>query len=77
MLCGFLMVPRLAEAGGGCSITMIVHTDLGGQLPARVLNSLSTSSPWRLVQKLRGAFECKGGRPSRAHAAAAAAAARD
>lgn len=54
MLCGFLMVPRAADAGGGCTITMIVHTDLGGNLPAKILNFLSTSSPWRLVQRLRG-----------------------
>lgn len=57
MLCGFLMVPRPPEAGGGCTITMIVHTDLGGNLPAGILNHLSTSSPWRLVQKLRAVFK--------------------
>lgn len=56
MLCGFLMVPR-APAEGGCTITMIVHTDLGGNLPAGILNHLSTSSPWRLMQRLRAIFE--------------------
>ncbi len=72
MLCGFLMVPRAREAGGGCVITMIVHTDLGGNLPATILNSLSTSSPWRLVQRLRAAFESNGRGPSHAQKAAAA-----
>lgn len=56
MLCGFLMVPRSAELGGGCTMTMIVHTDLGGSLPASILNHLSTNSPWRLVQRLRSIF---------------------
>ncbi|CAM9416510.1 unnamed protein product [Scytosiphon promiscuus] len=71
MLCGFLMVPRAREAGGGCVITMIVHTDLGGNLPATILNRLSTSSPWRLVQRLRAAFESNGRGPSPAQKAAA------
>ena len=75
MLCGFLMVPRAREAGGGCVITMIVHTDLGGNLPATILNRLSTSSPWRLVQRLRAAFESANGQPSPAQKAAAKAAA--
>lgn len=38
-------------------MTMIVHTDLGGSLPASILNHLSTNSPWRLVQRLRTIFE--------------------
>ena len=75
MLCGFLMVPRPREAGGGCVVTMIVHTDLGGNLPATILNFLSTSSPWRLSQRLRAAFEPDGRGPSPAQKAAAAAAA--
>ena len=75
MLCGFLMVPRALEAGGGCTVTMIVHTDLGGNLPAPILNRLSTSSPWRLVQRLCGAFQKTDSRPSMAEAAAAATAA--
>lgn len=72
---GFLMVPRARESGGGCVITMIVHTDLGGNLPATILNRLSTSSPWRLVQRLRSAFESSDGKPSRAQKAEQAAAA--
>ncbi|CAN0212542.1 unnamed protein product [Ectocarpus fasciculatus] len=70
------MVPRARESGGGCVITMIVHTDLGGNLPATILNRLSTSSPWRLVQRLRSAFESSSdGQPSRAQKAEQAAAA--
>ncbi|CAN0075651.1 unnamed protein product [Discosporangium mesarthrocarpum] len=53
MMCGFLMVPK----PGGCTLTMIVHIDLGGNLPAPILNMLSTSSPWRLLQRLKGKFE--------------------
>lgn len=74
MLCGFLMVPRAPDSGDGCTITMIVHTDLGGNLPASLINMLSTSSPWRLMLRLRGAFRSTDGRPTRAAAAAAAAA---
>ena len=53
-------------------MTMIVHTDLGGNLPAPILNRLSTSSPWRLVQRLSGVFQKTGSGPSVAEAAAAA-----
>lgn len=75
MLCGFIMVPRALDAGGGCTISMIVHTDLGGNLPATILNNLSTSSPWRLMQRLRAAFQPAGTGPSKAQVAATTAAA--
>lgn len=71
MLCSFLMVPRAPDSGDSCTITMIVHTDLGGNLPASLINMLSTSSPWRLMLRLRGAFQSTDGRPTRAAAAAA------
>ncbi|EQC37535.1 hypothetical protein SDRG_05136 [Saprolegnia diclina VS20] len=36
-----------------CSVTLIVHMDLGGYMPAAVINLLSVSSPIKLMKRLR------------------------
>ena len=34
---------------GGCKLTLTAHTELGGTLPASVINLLSTSAPLKLL----------------------------
>ncbi|OQR95291.1 hypothetical protein ACHHYP_00128 [Achlya hypogyna] len=36
-----------------CQVTLIVHMDLGGYMPAYVINLLSVSSPIKLLQRIR------------------------
>lgn len=34
---------------GECKVTLLVHTELGGTLPASVINMLSTSAPAKIL----------------------------
>lgn len=34
---------------GGCKVTLTAHTDLGGSLPATVINMLSTAAPLKMM----------------------------
>lgn len=49
MMCGFLMVP---SPQGGCTLTMLVHTELGGNLPVAIVNKISIREPANVVAKL-------------------------
>jgi hypothetical protein len=53
MMCGFLMVP---SSGNGCTLTMVVHTELGGSLPASIINKISTGAPAQVSTKLQKIF---------------------
>lgn len=53
MMCGFLMVPCREPGASGCTLTVIVHTDLGGSLPAAILNKLSVNGPNEVTRKLQ------------------------
>jgi hypothetical protein len=39
-----------------CHVTLIVHMDLGGYLPASVLNMLSTAAPIKLLKQLQTTY---------------------
>ncbi|OQR92750.1 hypothetical protein ACHHYP_03236 [Achlya hypogyna] len=43
---GYIIRPRSAHE---CEVTLIVHMDLGGHMPAAVINLLSSSSPVKLL----------------------------
>jgi len=40
-----------------CEVTLVVHMDLGGYMPAPVINFLGTSAPIKLLKKLRSLCE--------------------
>ena len=43
--------PMRVECGaaGGCRVTLTAHTELGGTLPASVINMLSTAAPMKIL----------------------------
>jgi hypothetical protein len=46
------------DGSGVCTVTLLAHTELGGSLPATVINLLSVSAPLKIMQsieKLMGA----------------------
>lgn len=43
---GYMIVPLPA---GGLSVTLCLHTDLGGSLPAGIINMLATSAPIKML----------------------------
>jgi START domain len=38
---------------GGCKVTLAAHTELGGSLPASVINMLSTAAPVKILNRVR------------------------
>ncbi|KAG5175365.1 hypothetical protein JKP88DRAFT_172390 [Tribonema minus] len=61
MMCGFLMVPA---APRGCTLTMVVHTELGGNLPPAIVNKVSTGAPAVVSAKLQRIFAAWDTRPA-------------
>jgi hypothetical protein len=41
----------------GCKVTLAAHTELGGSLPASVINMLSTAAPLKIMANLRTLVE--------------------
>jgi len=50
-LCSSLSAPALSTAisPGECKVTLVAHTELGGSLPASVINMLSTQAPVKML----------------------------
>lgn len=45
---GYWIQPQPAE--NGCKVTLLAHTELGGNLPATVINLLFVSAPLKIMQ---------------------------
>ena len=45
------------ESSYACKVTLIAHTDLGGSMPAWLINLLSAETPLKLLIKIRGIFD--------------------
>lgn len=45
---GYFIRPNTG-VGGGLSVTLCLHTDLGGSLPAGIINMLATSAPIKML----------------------------
>ncbi|RHY25998.1 hypothetical protein DYB32_007954 [Aphanomyces invadans] len=43
--------------GGACRVTMMAHMDLGGMLPAVVINALAVDAPYKLLKRFRTLYE--------------------
>jgi len=59
VIVGFLMVP-LPVPESGCTLTMVVHTELGGNLPASIINRISIGAPEKVTRKIQKIFEVGG-----------------
>jgi hypothetical protein len=46
IISGFKIVPKNE---GGCDLSLLAHTDLGGSVPAWFTNSLSASAPFKIL----------------------------
>ena len=49
---GYHVVPMVDENGPGLSVTLCVHTDLGGTLPVGIINMLATSAPIKMLNTI-------------------------
>ena len=47
----------------GCKVTLTAHTDLGGTMPAWIINMLSAEAPLKILIKIREIFEKGNGSP--------------
>ena len=45
------------ETAFGCKVTLTAHTDLGGTMPAWIINMLSAEAPLKILIKIRGIFD--------------------
>ena len=52
---GYLVHPNDNQYGidGGCTVTMVSHIDLGGNIPTSMLNMLSASAPLKLMRAIQ------------------------
>lgn len=50
IISGYVIKPC---ANNTCNLTVIVHTDLGGHIPATIINMVSTSAPLKLMNNIR------------------------
>jgi hypothetical protein len=46
----------------GCKVTLTAHTDLGGDMPAWIINMLGAESPLKMLIKIRSIFEGDSGK---------------
>jgi START domain len=49
----------LKQAGEHCEVSLLSHTELGGSIPASLVNSLSSTAPFKMLESLRAMFEDK------------------
>ncbi|KAF0694945.1 Aste57867_14200 [Aphanomyces stellatus] len=54
---GYLIRPVSADA---CEVTLIVHMDLAGMIPAMVINILAVDSPVKLIKRFRDLYGRRG-----------------
>jgi hypothetical protein len=54
---GALIRPINPHHGGGCSVSLIGHSDLGGSLPSTIVNMLSVGLPVKMMKKIRTILE--------------------
>jgi len=52
-----------SKYAGGCKLTLTAHTELGGSLPASVINLLSTSAPLKLLASVEEILMSQPARP--------------
>merc|ERR1711871_66078 len=52
---GYLIHPNDNQYGldGGCTVTLVSHIDLGGNIPTSMLNMLSVSAPLKLMRAIQ------------------------
>ncbi|CAM9472086.1 unnamed protein product, partial [Chrysoparadoxa australica] len=57
VMCGYVITPHIREDGGKAEsvseITMYSHTDLGGALPATIINRLCKKPAYRVLRKIQ------------------------
>lgn len=46
-----------SNCSDGCKVTLIAHTDLGGDMPAWIINMLGAESPLKMLIKIRSLLE--------------------
>jgi hypothetical protein len=53
LISGYYIEQLGGNDSGSCELTMLIHTELGGQLPPALINRFSTSAPVKLMRKVQ------------------------